>query len=99
METLMCSLAAILSVALNSAALAGSEKERQISGTVVERDEIVLVIEDSKKEQSTFVPKFLGNQRYQLATRMCPASPQLMTRCAMLIPAPETLDRSLISST
>ena len=61
----MCSLAAIVSVILSSAVLAGSAKEQQVSGTVVECDEIVLVIKDSKKEQLTFNPKFLGNQRYQ----------------------------------
>ena len=65
MKTLMCSLAAIVSVILSSAVLAGSAKEQQVSGTVVECDEIVLVIKDSKKEQLTFNPKFLGNQRYQ----------------------------------
>src|SRR3982751_4962915 len=33
----------------------------------------------------------------RLATRMCPASPQSITRCAMLIPAPVTLRPSFTS--
>lgn len=65
MKTLICSLAVIVTVALINTVFAGSAKEQQVSGTVVESDEIVLVIEDSKKERLTFNPKFLGNQRYQ----------------------------------
>jgi hypothetical protein len=64
MKTLMCSLAVIASVAVNSTVFAGSAKEQQVSGTVVEYSDYILVIEDSKKEQFTFNAK-LGNQRYE----------------------------------
>lgn len=65
MKILMCSLAAVVIVLLSTGMFAGSAKEQQVSGTVVECDQFVLVIENSKKEQLTFNPKYLGNQRYQ----------------------------------
>jgi hypothetical protein len=65
MKTLMWSLAAILSLALSSIVVAAGAKDQQVSGVVVECDDFVLVIKDSKKERLTFNPKFLGNQRYQ----------------------------------
>lgn len=58
-------MAAIVNVVLSTGVFAGSAKEQQVRGTVVECDEFVLVIEDSKKEKLTFNPKYLGNQRYQ----------------------------------
>ena len=64
MKVLACSLIALASCALSSAIFAGSAKEQQVNGTVVECDEFVLVIKDSKEERLTFNPKYLGNQRY-----------------------------------
>lgn len=54
MKTLMCSLAAVLSVALSNAVFAGSAKEGQVSGTVVQCEGHTLTIEDSKKKEHTF---------------------------------------------
>jgi hypothetical protein len=64
MKTLMCSLAAVLNVALSSTVFAGSAKDQQISGTVVEYNPGFLTIEDSKKERWDFHAE-LGDQRYR----------------------------------
>jgi hypothetical protein len=64
MKTLMCSLAAVLSVALGSAVFAASAKEQQMSGTVVEYHPGFLTIEGSKKERFDFRTE-LGDQRYE----------------------------------
>jgi hypothetical protein len=68
MKTLLCGLAAILSVAVSSPVLAISD-DGLITGTVVEYTEInaphyALVVEDSKKERFTINAR-LANQRYQ----------------------------------
>lgn len=65
MKTLMCSLAAILGVALGSAVLAAGVKEQQMTGTVVECPLGYLTIENSKKEQIMFNLGELWDQRYQ----------------------------------
>jgi hypothetical protein len=64
MKTLMCSLAAVLSVALGSGTLAVAEEEQQMSGTVVEYHPGFLTIENSKKERVEFHAE-LGDQRYR----------------------------------
>ena len=60
----MCSLAAVVSVALSCAAFATSAEEQQMSGTVVEYHPGFLTIENSKKERVEFHAE-LGDQRYR----------------------------------
>jgi hypothetical protein len=64
MKTLMYSLVVVLNVALSTAVFAGSAKEQQISGTVVEYNPGFLTIEDSKKERWDFHAE-LGGQDYR----------------------------------
>jgi hypothetical protein len=64
MKTLMCSLAAVLSVAVSSGAFAASAEEQQMIGTVVEYHPGFLTIEDSKKERVEFHAE-LGDQHYR----------------------------------
>jgi hypothetical protein len=64
MKTLICSLAVIVSVALINTVFAGSAKEQQMTGTVVESNPGYPVIENSKKEQIMFNLD-LRDQRYQ----------------------------------
>jgi hypothetical protein len=68
MKTLICTLAAILSIALSSTVFAAEHYvghyEKPITGTVVEYGDMLLTIEDSKKEQLTFNVRYF-DQRYQ----------------------------------
>jgi hypothetical protein len=64
MKTLICSLAAMLSVGLSSAMFAASAREQQISGTVVFYNPHVLTIEDSKKEEHPFRVGWPTGQHY-----------------------------------
>ena len=68
MKTLLCGLAAILSIAVSSPVLAISD-DGLITGTVAEYTEInvshyALVVEDSKKERFAINAR-LANRRYQ----------------------------------
>ena len=72
MKTLICSLATILAIALSSTVFAAEhdvfehhlKHEKPITGTVVEFGDMLLTIEDSKKEQLTFNVRYF-DQRYQ----------------------------------
>jgi hypothetical protein len=72
MKTLICSLATILAIALSSTVFAAEhdvfehhlKHEKPITGTVVEYGDMLLIIEDSKKERLTFNVRYF-DQRYQ----------------------------------
>ena len=65
MKILACSLIGVVSFASASAVFAADLEEGQITGTVVEFGDMLLTIEDSKKEQLTFNRGELRDQRYQ----------------------------------
>jgi hypothetical protein len=59
-----------------------------------------LTLTSPRSDSESFqLPISLSSSAWVVETRICPASPQSITRCAMLIPPPATLRFALISAT